>query len=76
VDPFGAAVARDLVGRLVRKLPPDQQLVVALRYWRCLSLEEVADRLDLPLGTVKSRLYYAMRTLRQELDRLDGEVTR
>jgi RNA polymerase sigma factor (sigma-70 family) len=75
-DPFRASLARDQVGRLVRKLPSDQQLVVALRYWRSLSLEEVADRLDLPLGTVKSRLHYAMRTLRQELDRLDGEVTR
>jgi RNA polymerase sigma factor (sigma-70 family) len=73
-DPFRAALARDQVGRLVRKLPPDQQLVVALRFWRDLSLDEVADRLDVPLGTVKSRLHYAMRTLRRELDRQPGEV--
>jgi RNA polymerase sigma-70 factor (ECF subfamily) len=60
----------------VRKLPADQQIVVGLRFWRDLSLEEIAERLQLPLGTVKSRLHYAMRTLRAELDREAGEVRR
>ncbi len=68
-DPFRDALARDEVGRLVRCLPADQQIVVGLRFWRDLSLEEIAERLQLPLGTVKSRLHYAMRTLRAELDR-------
>lgn len=74
-DDFRDALARDEVGRLVRTLPPDQQLVVALRFWRDLPLEEIAERLDLPLGTVKSRLHYAMRALRKELDR-QGKVSR
>jgi RNA polymerase sigma factor (sigma-70 family) len=68
-DPFRDALARDEVGRLVGGLPADQQIVVALRFWRDLTLEEIADRLDVPLGTVKSRLHYAMRTLRGELER-------
>jgi RNA polymerase sigma-70 factor (ECF subfamily) len=76
LDPFRAALARDEAGRLVRRLPPDQQIVVALRFWRDLTLDEVAERLDLPLGTVKSRLHYAMRTLRKELDRQATEVRR
>ena len=74
-DDFRDALARDEVGRLVRTLPPDQQMVVALRFWRDLPLEEIAQRLDLPLGTVKSRLHYAMRALRKELDR-QGKVSR
>jgi RNA polymerase sigma-70 factor (ECF subfamily) len=74
-DPFRDALARDEVGRLVGTLPPDQQMVVALRFWRDLPLEEIAQRLDLPLGTVKSRLHYAMRALRKELDR-QGKVSR
>lgn len=74
-DPFREALARDEVGRLVRTLSPDQQIVVALRFWRDLSLEEIADRLQLPLGTVKSRLHYALRALREELDR-QGKVQR
>jgi RNA polymerase sigma-70 factor (ECF subfamily) len=75
-DPFRAALARDEVGRLVGALPLDQQLVVVLRFWRDLPLEEIAVRLDVPLGTVKSRLHYAMRRLRKELDRQNGEVRR
>ena len=74
-DAFRDALARDEVGRLVQTLPLDQQMVVALRFWRDLSLEEIADQLDLPLGTVKSRLHYAMRALRKELDR-QGKVSR
>ena len=68
-DAFRDALARDEVGRLVRTLPSDQQMVVALHFWRDLPLEDIAERLDLPLGTVKSRLHYAMRALRKELDR-------
>ena len=71
-DPFADALARDEVGRLVRKLPKDQQIVLALRYWRDMLLEEIAEQLDVPLGTVKSRLYYALKALRAEIDREAG----
>jgi RNA polymerase sigma factor (sigma-70 family) len=74
-DPFRDALARDEVGRLVRRLPEDQQIVVALRFWRDLSLDEIAERLGIPLGTVKSRLHYAMKQLRKELDQ-EGTVAR
>ena len=74
-DPFRDSLARDEVGRLVRKLPEDQQIVVALRFWRDLPLEDIAERLDVPLGTVKSRLHYAMKQLRRELDQ-EGTVGR
>ena len=75
-DPFRQALARDEVGRLVGRLPIDQRLVVVLRFWRDLPLHEIAARLEVPLGTVKSRLHYAMNTLRKELDRQNGEVRR
>lgn len=75
-DPFRAALAKDELGRLVARLGADQQLVVALRFWRDFSLEEVAERLDVPLGTVKSRLHYALCTLRSELERQTKEASR
>ena len=75
-DPFRAALARDEMGRLVATLSPDHQILVALRFWRDLSLEEIAERLDLPLGTVKSRLHYAVRALRCQLDRQTKEASR
>ena len=63
-------------------LNPDQRVVVALRFWRDLSLQQIADLLDIPLGTVQSRLHYALRALRDAADRtaratsLSAEVRR
>jgi RNA polymerase sigma factor (sigma-70 family) len=68
-DPFHAALNRDAVGRALGRLSPEQRVVVVLRYWRDMPLEEIAAHLDLPLGTVKSRLHYAQRLLRREMER-------
>jgi RNA polymerase sigma-70 factor (ECF subfamily) len=67
-DPFVAELARDEVGRALAALPPEQRVVVVLRFWRDLSLQEIAERLSLPLGTVKSRLHYGMRAMRSALE--------
>jgi len=45
----------------------DQRIVIALRFWRDLTVDQVAEVLDVPAGTVKSRLHYALRALRAEL---------
>ncbi len=68
-DPFRTTLARDAVGRALVRLSPEQRVVVVLRYWRDMPLEQIATRLDLPLGTVKSRLHYALRVLAREIDR-------
>jgi RNA polymerase sigma-70 factor (ECF subfamily) len=68
-DPFRATLARDAVGRALDRLSTEQRAVVVLRYWREMPLEEIATRLDVPLGTVKSRLHYALKLLGQELAR-------
>ena len=68
-DQFAAGLARDEIGRALGDLPSEQRAVVVLRFWHDLPLEEIADRLQLPLGTVKSRLHYAMRTMRSALER-------
>jgi RNA polymerase sigma-70 factor (ECF subfamily) len=41
---------------------------VVLRFWRDLPIEEIAERLALPAGTVKSRLHYAIETLRAAIE--------
>jgi len=66
-DVFGSMVEGDEVVAAVARLSPEHRIVIGLRYWRDLTLEQMADTLDLPLGTVKSRLHYALRSLRSEL---------
>ena len=67
-DPFRAALARDELGRLVSGLSRDHQIVVALRFWADWPLADIATKLDIPLGTVKSRLHNALGALRKELE--------
>lgn len=76
MDRFGTLLARDSIGRALGELTLDQRAVVILRYWRDLSLEQIAERLGWPLGTVKSRLHYALAALRERLERDESEVLR
>ncbi len=62
-----------IVQRAVASLPMPQRVVVVLYYVSDLSLQEIADILDIPIGTVKSRLYYGRRTLKKTLG-LDLEL--
>lgn len=64
------------VREAIGELTLNQRVVVALHYLSGLSLEEIADILDCPLGTVKSRLHYARENLRHQLEtvNLPGEV--
>ena len=75
-DRFGALLARDSVGRALGALTVDQRAVVVLRYWRDLSLDQIAERLGWPLGTVKSRLHYGLADLRDRLERDEIEEQR
>ena len=67
-DPFAAALAHDSLLRELASLDPDHQIVIVLRFWADLSLEAIAERLAVPLGTVKSRLHYALRDLRRTFE--------
>jgi RNA polymerase sigma factor (sigma-70 family) len=52
----------------IAELPPADRETVALFYVRELELSEVAEILQIPLGTVKSRLHRARRALRKNLE--------
>jgi len=56
------------VRNAISELPFNQRVVIVLHYLSSLSLEEIAEILDCPVGTVKSRLYYARENLRRRLD--------
>lgn len=50
---------------LLKKLSPEQRAVIVLRYYVDFSEEEMAQALDVPQGTVKSRLFNARKQLRR-----------
>jgi RNA polymerase sigma-70 factor (ECF subfamily) len=67
-DTSGHTTTQDAIVRAMARLDPDHRIVVVLRYWADLSVDEIAARLDLPAGTVKSRLHYALRSMRPKLE--------
>lgn len=55
------------VRQAIGELPFNQRVVIVLHYLSGSSLEEIAEILDCPVGTIKSRLYYARENLRRRL---------
>jgi len=59
---------RDQLERAFRRLTLEQRAVLVFHHYVGLTLVEVADRLDIPLGTAKSRLHHATAALRASLE--------
>lgn len=60
-----------LLLRALRRLSVDQQVLLELHYWEHMKVAELAAVLDLPVGTVKTR----MRAARRRLEELLAELT-
>jgi RNA polymerase sigma factor (sigma-70 family) len=67
VEEIGLPEEREAVRQAMGSLPAEQRRVIELMYFEGLSQSRIAERLELPLGTVKSRTLLAMRRLRGEL---------
>jgi RNA polymerase sigma-70 factor (ECF subfamily) len=71
---YDAALLRGEVQEALHVLPTTQRDVIELIFWGGLTRREVAERLQLPLGTVHTRLRLGMEKLRAALDQaLDEE---
>ena len=66
-DPLDDALRAAMVEQAVRGLTRLHREVIVEIYFRGRSSRELADELGLPDGTVRSRLYYALRALRARL---------
>ncbi len=66
------AERRRVVLECVEALGPKHRIVVVLCYLNGLNLAEIAEIVEVPVGTVKSRLHYALRTLRVRLSAHPG----
>jgi RNA polymerase sigma-70 factor, ECF subfamily len=74
-DPFAQAHDRDLLAKAIAALPPEHRVVIALRYFRDLTVEAIASLLDIPTGTVQSRLHYALKHMHAAIDAADDKET-
>lgn len=62
------------VRRAVNSLPVELRQVVVMKEFEELTFREIADALDLPLSTVKSRLYTSLKQLQMKLHKFDNEA--
>lgn len=66
-DPYSEAVDRWQIETALADLRPEHREVIQLVHFEGLSLEEASRRAEIPVGTVKSRCFYALRSLRDIL---------
>jgi len=70
-----SAEDRELIGTAIASLSPDHRIVVALRFYRDLTVPAIAARLGVPVGTVQSRLHHALKRLRDAIAPADAQGT-
>lgn len=68
VDIFERRENRSEIHNLLNELPDMQRQIIILRFYNELKLREIADVLACPLGTVKSRLFHALRFLKCRIE--------
>ncbi|MDR0531641.1 MAG: sigma-70 family RNA polymerase sigma factor [Oscillospiraceae bacterium] len=68
--------AKALIAKLVKSLPEDQRLVVLMHYYNEMDVADVAKALEVPEGTVKSRLSRARQKLATMLNEAQGKGLR
>lgn len=66
-DPIVSVDDRDALDRAFRRLTPEHRAVFVLHHHAGLALAEVAEIVGVPLGTVKSRLHHATRSMRASI---------
>lgn len=54
-----------LINSMLKRLPPEQRQVIELAFFRGCTQQEIANRLGIPLGTVKTRMRLGMAKLRE-----------
>jgi RNA polymerase sigma-70 factor (ECF subfamily) len=65
---FGDLELRDRLEKAIARLAPSYRLVIAAHYLQGVQYEELAEAMQLPLGTVKTQLYRAKQQLRRILE--------
>lgn len=61
-------LTRDMVQQAMQRLTEPQRVAIAMHYQQGLPLEQIADALDMPLGTIKSHLHRGRQRMRELLE--------
>jgi RNA polymerase sigma-70 factor (ECF subfamily) len=76
---LASSALRDDLRAAIQALPDEQRLAMVMHYFGDMSLQDIAWAMKCPVGTIKSRLFYALRRVRQTLtarwDEEEGETT-
>lgn len=64
LDPYAESVERAALQQALATISPEHRAVVALHYLEGMTVEQIADHVGAPEGTVKSRLHYGVAELR------------
>ena len=72
--PPAEEIDREAIQQALDQLPPPHRVVLAMFYYEQCSYREIAEKLDLPIGTVMSRLARAKSQLRSKLFALDDPM--
>jgi RNA polymerase sigma-70 factor (ECF subfamily) len=72
-DTIGPVHDRMQIEAALARMKPDDQVVLALRFYRDLKVDDIAGLLGIPPGTVMSRLHNAQRRLRTLIDESDAQ---
>ena len=64
-----------IVRQAVSSLPVDLRQVIVMKEFEEMTFQEISETLELPLSTVKSRLYTALRQLKMKLERVQLEIS-
>ena len=64
----GRNVMSEAVARAMRVLPEEQRTAIILKEYQGMTFQEIADTIDCPLSTVKTRMYQGLSVLRRELE--------
>ena len=67
-DPALSVADREQLDRAFARLPAEQRAAIVLQYYRDLTLPQIAEIMQVPVGTVRSRLHYAKRALRSAIE--------
>lgn len=67
-DSFSGMLLRDRLTKAIARLPPNQQVLINAHYLKGVQYEDLAEALQIPLGTVKTHLHRAKRELRRLLE--------